>query len=254
MLGLLGAGEVAHQQRDAVVFRADARRERGGLVHRNAEPVHAGVDMQRGAAAPGMGRAESVPFRQFDHAADHRPHVDVGVGGSGARQQTVEHIDRRLRRRAAHLGGLGEIGDEEGLAAGARQPGGHLLDAAAVAVGLDHGGAFRRHDAVGQRAPIGFDGREIDGQDAARLRRRRAGGDEHFRRAIVRRACVLLNGGFCLGHGRGFSRPCLGRLCARRARAVSPEISASGMRQIASRARRPAGCWCGRWQKSRCRR
>ena len=59
MLRLLGAGEVAHQQRDAVVFGADARRQRGGLVDRDAEPVHAGVDMQRGAAAPLVGRQKA---------------------------------------------------------------------------------------------------------------------------------------------------------------------------------------------------
>ena len=178
---------MAHQQHDAVVLGADARRQRSGVVERDAEPVHAGVHMQRGAAAPLAGRHEGVPFRQLDHAADHRPRADVGVRCGGFRQQAVEHINRRLRRNATHPPRLGEIGDEESLATGFGERGRDLFDAAAIAVGLDHGGAFRRHGAASERAPVGFDGREIDGEDAARLRRRRAGGDELFRRAFVRR-------------------------------------------------------------------
>ena len=81
---------------------------------------------------------------------------------------------RLLRRDAAHPAGLGEIGDEEGLAAGFGERGRHLLDAAAIGVRLDHGGAFGRHGAAAERAPIGDDGGEIDGEDAAGLRRRRA--------------------------------------------------------------------------------
>ena len=52
------------KQRDAVVLGADARRERGRFVHRNAEPVHAGVDMQRGAAVPIAARCRRRPTRR----------------------------------------------------------------------------------------------------------------------------------------------------------------------------------------------
>ena len=123
------------------------------------------------------------------------------IGCRRARQQAVEHIDRRLGRDRAHAPRLGQIGDEEGLAAGLAERGRDLLDAAAIGVGLDHGGAFRRHGAAAERAPVGVDGGEIDGEDAAGLGRGRAGGDELFRPAVVGRAQVLLNGAFGLGHG-----------------------------------------------------
>ena len=41
---------------DAVVSALHARRDRRGLLDGEAEPVHAGVDMQRGAAVPVAGR------------------------------------------------------------------------------------------------------------------------------------------------------------------------------------------------------
>ena len=52
MVRLVGADEVAHQQRDAVFLRANARGQGRRLVDRDAQSVHSGVDMQRGAAAP----------------------------------------------------------------------------------------------------------------------------------------------------------------------------------------------------------
>ena len=45
---------MTHQQRDAVVFLLQARRERRGFFGRHAEPVHAGIDMDRRAAAPAL--------------------------------------------------------------------------------------------------------------------------------------------------------------------------------------------------------
>ncbi len=157
--------------------------------------------MQPGAAAPLMGGAEGVPFGEFDQAADHRPRAQIGEGRLGAGQQAVEHIDRRLRCDRAHAPRLAEIGDEKRLAAGLGEPDSHLFDAAAIAVGLDHRRAFRGHGAAAERAPIGFDGAKVDGQDAAGFRGRRAGRDDGLVRPLgERRAQVLLGGGFCLGH------------------------------------------------------
>ncbi len=159
-----------------MVLGADARRQRRRLVGGDAEPVHAGVDMQRRAAAPLVGGDEGVPFGQLQQAADHRPRVDVGKGGARARHQAVEHVERRLGRRRACAPRLVEIGDEEGLAAGAAERLGDRLDAAAVAVGLDDGGTFRRQRAVIERAPVVGKRGEIDRQHAAGFRFRRAGG------------------------------------------------------------------------------
>ena len=80
MVGRVGAGEMAHQQREAVVFGLDARRDGGRLVDREAEPVHAGIDVQRGAAAPVAGGDERVPLGEFGRAVDHRPQIVVGEG------------------------------------------------------------------------------------------------------------------------------------------------------------------------------
>jgi len=46
----------------AVIFGLRARRQRSGFFRRNAEPVHAGVDLQRGAALPVVGGDEGVPL------------------------------------------------------------------------------------------------------------------------------------------------------------------------------------------------
>ena len=75
MLGPVGAGEVAHQQRDAVTFRPDVGRDRRRLFDGEAEPVHAGVDVQRRAAGETAGRDEVVPLGELDQAVDHRPRL-----------------------------------------------------------------------------------------------------------------------------------------------------------------------------------
>ena len=98
----VGAGEVAHHQRDAMIFGADPRGHGGGLVDRNAKPVHAGIDLQRGAAAPVLRRREGVPFRQFEHVADHRASTQFRIGRRGRGHQPVEHVDRGVRRDLAH--------------------------------------------------------------------------------------------------------------------------------------------------------
>ena len=73
MLGPFGAGEVAHQQRDAVVFRADARRERRRLF---GERPSRFMPVSTCSAAPPrqpLAATEGVPFGELDQAADHRP-------------------------------------------------------------------------------------------------------------------------------------------------------------------------------------
>ena len=147
MVRLVGADEVAHQQRDAVFLRANARGQGRRLVDRDAQSVHSGVDMQRGAAAPFIGCTESIPFGEFDQTSDHRTRLNVGKGGRRSRQQTVEHVDCRLRHDRAYATRFGQIGDEKRLAPGGCEHARYRLDAAAIAVGLDDGGAFRRHRA-----------------------------------------------------------------------------------------------------------
>ena len=147
------AGEVAHHQRDAVIARA-CRRELPDLLGGKSKPVHAGIDMERGAAAPSALRAKRVPLVPARPIADHRPQVCLCKCRRGAGQDAVEHIDRRVGRNLARAARLGQVRDEEGPAPRFRQRARDLLDAAAVAVGLHHRGALRRRGTRSERAPV----------------------------------------------------------------------------------------------------
>ena len=175
MIGRVGAGEVAHDQRDAVILGLRARRQSRGFVRRNAEPAHAGVDMQRRAAAPGMGADEGVPFGKLGGRIDDRPGIDVDERVAPVRREAVEHIDVGLAGARAHRARFGNVGDKECLAAGLGERRGHRLKPQAIGIGLDHGGAFDGEKLALERAPIGLDRGEIDGQRAAGLRRCRGG-------------------------------------------------------------------------------
>ena len=240
-----GAGEMAHQQHDAVVLGADARGKGGRFVRRDAEPVHAGVDMQRRAPLPAARGSESVPFGELDQAADYRPRRDPGEGGRGARHQAAQHIDRRVGRGLARARGFRQVGDEKGLAAAARQAMGDLIEPAAIAVGLDHGGAFGRGRAPRQRAPIGFQRAEIDGEDAAGFAGRRAGGEIPLVGAIIGRGLRGLGGRLGFGHGgrflaglaRGVHAGCRRARIARRQPAQTARAARSSRAIRAGRAR-----------------
>ena len=139
---------------------------------RQAEPVHAGVDMNGGAAGPAGAAAKHVPFGEFVEIADHGPGVDLGVGVAAILEEAVEHIDRRRRQSGARGARFIQRGDEKRLAAGARQRAGDRLGAAAIGVRLDHAGAFGRHRGLLELAPVGDDGVEIDGEHAGGSRQR----------------------------------------------------------------------------------
>ena len=204
MIEQLGAGEVAHDQRDAVVAGIDAGNDALRFRNRETKPVHAGVDMDAGAAFPARAAAEHVPFGEFVEIADHGPGVDLGIGVAAVLEEAVEHIDGGRRHGGASGAGLVHGGDEKRLAAGGGKRPGDRIEAAAIGVRLDHAGAFGRHRGFLELAPVGDDGVEVDGQDAGggRERRRltglgrqqladrfRVGGDVHAAvlRATVRR-------------------------------------------------------------------
>ena len=129
---------MAHHQRDAVIAGIDAGDDGLRFRKRQPEPVHAGVDVDGGAAGPAGAAAEHVPFGELVEIADHRPAIDLGVVLAGVLEIAAEHIDRGLRHGRAHLARFLEGGDEEGLAAGAGQRPRDLFGAAAIGVGLDH--------------------------------------------------------------------------------------------------------------------
>ena len=188
VIGDLGAREMAHQQHDAVIFMLEPRRERRHFHFRHAQPVHAGVDVERRAALPFAGSDKGVPFRQLRDAVDDRPRIDLDERRRGVGREAVEHIDRGLARAGAHAARLGDIGHEKRLAARRGELGGDGIDAEPIGVGLDHRRAFHRHELLRQRPPIGLDCREIDGKRPAGLR-------------IGQRGCQFGNY-FCEGHTR----------------------------------------------------
>ena len=118
MIEVLGAGEVAHHQRDAVIAGIDPGNDALGFPEREAEPVHAGIDMNGCAAGPAGAPAKHVPFGKLVEIADHGPGVDLGVGVAAILEEAVEHVDRRRRQGGARGARFIEGGDEERLAAG----------------------------------------------------------------------------------------------------------------------------------------
>ena len=162
---------MAHQQREAMAFGLEAGRDGDRFVDREPEPVHAGVDVERGAAAPVVDGDERIPLGKLGRAVDDRLQIVVGEGLRRTRHDSVEHVDRRVGRKRPHAPTFGDVGDEEGPAAGSRQRVRDRFEAAAIAVAFDHGGAFDRHGGAGEHLPIGLDGGKIDGQKTTRFRR-----------------------------------------------------------------------------------
>ena len=73
MLGLVGAGEMAHHQRKLEGAQQDLRaRKRRNLVGREAEPVHAAVDMDGSGKLRARRRTERRPFFDLVGAVEHR--------------------------------------------------------------------------------------------------------------------------------------------------------------------------------------
>jgi hypothetical protein len=159
-------GEVAHHQRNAVIAGIDARDDALRLGYRQSEPVHAGIDVNGGAARPAGAAAEHVPFGEFVEVADHGLAVDSGVGVAGVLEEAAEHIDRSRGRSGANHARLVEGGDEKRLAAGGSKRAAHLFGAAAIGIRLDDSRAFGRHRRLLELAPVGDDGVEIDRQHA----------------------------------------------------------------------------------------
>ena len=162
MIDGLGTGEVAHQERDAVILGLDPRRQCYRLVGGNAEPIHAGVDLERGAAFPAVAGNKGVPLGQFGHTVDDRSNVDVQEGRTRFGGKAVEHVNRGLERPRPNTARLGKISHEERLAACRRKPCRHRFEAQTIGVGFDDGRTLGGDGVMGQRAPVQFDSGEID--------------------------------------------------------------------------------------------
>ena len=93
-----------------------------------------------GSRAPGA--AERGPFLDLLPGSEDGPQVVFGVGGAGAGQEAVEHVDRGIRAPRRGRGASRGCATKK-VRQPARAAAGTALDADAVGVGLDDGRAFR---------------------------------------------------------------------------------------------------------------
>jgi hypothetical protein len=133
---------MAHQQRDAVIFGLRTWRQSRGFFRRNAEPVHAGVDVQRRAAAPVLLGDERIPFGEFSRAVDHRSRRHVDETGAVFGDEAAEDVNCGVARARAQPARFAQIGHKECLAAGLNELGRNLFEPEPIAVGLDDRAAF----------------------------------------------------------------------------------------------------------------
>jgi hypothetical protein len=153
-----------------MTFGLEAGRDGGRFVHREPEPVHAGVNVECGTPAPIVDGDERIPLGKLGRAVDDRLQIVVGEGLRRTRHDSVENVDRRLGRQRPHAPTFGDVGDKEGPAPGFRQCLRDRFEPAAITVAFDYGGAFDRHGGAGEHPPIRLDGGKIDAQKTTRFR------------------------------------------------------------------------------------
>ena len=142
-----------------------ALRERGDVGGAQAEPVHARVDVQQRAAPP-------APTLDLLERAQDGPCLELDERVRGARERAFEDADLGVGRQRAQLARFGERRDEEPPAAFAQQAARDALDAEAVGIGFDDGGALAGLRALAQQPVVARQRIEIDAQ--RRRPRRRA--------------------------------------------------------------------------------
>ena len=129
-----------------------------------AEPVHAGVEMERARVRPIATRGEGGPALKLLFAADHRRQSMLGiVRRIGPTFEAVEHVDLSLRREnPPRRDPLVQVGDEEDARPRAPQRRRRFGEADPVSIGLDDGGATPRRRAPREFAPIVGKRAEVD--------------------------------------------------------------------------------------------
>ena len=160
MVGFIGAGEVGHQEIGARLQHDGGDGAPFGVFQ--TQTVHAGVELD----------AERVAGKGFEmagdllHRVEHRGEVEVVDHLGIASHMAAENADLRagaedLAQSCAFFGN----GGEEAPRACAGQRRGDAVDPEAIGIGLDDGGGLRAGggEAV-QRAPIGGDGVEVEGE------------------------------------------------------------------------------------------
>ncbi|GJD59694.1 hypothetical protein IFDJLNFL_5625 [Methylobacterium dankookense] len=164
LLRPLRADEVAHHEVDARGLQARLAGERQRLGDREAEPVHAGIDVERRRQQP---LRERRPFLDLGARAEDGAEVPPDEGRARPRRQAVQNVDHGLGQDGARRLALGEMGDEDGAAARPPQSGRDRGEAAAIGVCLEHGGARDARRLGAEATPVRDDRSEIDGEARA---------------------------------------------------------------------------------------
>ena len=162
---------MAHHEGDARRAKSCLRQEQR-VLDREAEPVHARVDVERGAGQvrPGPGAARRLPGAELLDRAQHgiEPVVAIVGRSRAVGMKAVQHEDAasesRAPQRVTRLAPFPYMGHEEGPASGPRQSRHDGRAAAAIGVGLDGGPAFGRCRAYREGAPVVAERVEVDGQ------------------------------------------------------------------------------------------
>ena len=145
----VGTGQVAHHQHQlqAGQVLAPARRQFGQIFGTEAQPVHAGIDMQhriQGAASTGGGGG---PAGDLGQASQHRDQAMGDQRGHGVGRRAVQHKDSGLGRQPAKGDAFLQPRHKKRIAAGFQQAGRDHGRAQAIGVGLDQ---RRHHSRAGQ--------------------------------------------------------------------------------------------------------
>ena len=148
------------------------RRQPRHIVARQAEPGHAGIQMQqRRRRVARAALDKQLPARDLVQRAEHRRDGVRRERRLAARRQAVQHRQHDAGQMRAQRQRLAQMGHEEMPAALRQQPARHRHRTQPVAIRLDH----RRDLAAGmahpQRPPVGGHRAEVDGQFRKRVRR-----------------------------------------------------------------------------------
>jgi len=132
------------------------------------------TELKRGATLPGASGGERVPFGEFSHRVDNRPHGKFDEGLRALQREAMQDIDRGVFGTRAHDSRLGDIGNKECLAASPCQRSDRRLEPEPIGIGFDDRRAFDGEELAFERLPIRHDRGKIDGERAAGFSSERA--------------------------------------------------------------------------------
>ena len=169
---LVGRGEVAHHQGQIECAGCGEVSCGFGIGAIEAEPVHAGFELDRRRGTPSNCFQTVTPDGDVAGRREDRDQTGVEMQGDAGGFEPLQDEDARQRgalvgarqgiERGTHDPAFLGPGDEEVAAARGVERAGGLGSAEAIAVGLDRGAGARAGIACGQQGPVGGQRRAVD--------------------------------------------------------------------------------------------